>query len=210
MAVSGCAPLLDYRHRNAVVFDIGGGSTELMWLKLRPRLEPELLGWISLPCGVVTMAERWAGVADAETAWRGMVDEVAARIAPFEATWKIGEQVGRGGVQMLGTSGTVTTIAGVLLDLDRYDRDQVDGRWLDFEDIAYVSHELMLAPLADRAGHPCIGASRADLVVPGCAILEAIRDTWPVGRLRVADRGVREGLLLGLMQEADREAGARG
>ncbi len=212
MAVSGCAPLLDYGHSHAVVFDIGGGSTELMWLKLQPRRDPELLGWISIPCGVVTMSERWARETDAETAWRGMVAEVAAYIAPFEQTWRIGEQVARGGVQMLGTSGTVTTVAGVLLDLDRYDREQVDGRWLDFEDIAYVSHELMLAPLADRAGHPCIGANRADLVVPGCAILEAIRDTWPVGRLRVADRGVREGLLLGLMQAADREgvAGAGG
>ncbi len=204
MALAGCLPLLDYAHSHALVFDIGGGSTELMWIRLAEGSAPQMLGWISLPCGVVTMAERWAAQRDTPEAWDGMVAEVAGRLAPFEMTWRIGEQVGRGGVQMLGTSGTVTTVAGVLLDLPRYERDRVDGTWLEFGDIARISRQLMMAPLAERAANPCIGFNRADLVVPGCAILEAIRVAWPVGRLRVADRGVREGLLMELMNAADR------
>jgi exopolyphosphatase/guanosine-5'-triphosphate,3'-diphosphate pyrophosphatase len=204
MALAGCLPLLDYSHSHALVFDIGGGSTELMWIRLNQGRQPEMLGFISLPCGVVTMAERWAAQRDTEAAWDGMVAEVAGRLRPFETTWNIGEHVQRGGVQMLGTSGTVTTVAGVLLDLPRYERDRVDGSWLSFDDIGRVSRQLMLASLAERAANPCIGYSRADLVVPGCAILEAIRLAWPIGRLRVADRGVREGLLLELMNAADR------
>jgi exopolyphosphatase/guanosine-5'-triphosphate,3'-diphosphate pyrophosphatase len=205
LALAGCAPLLDYDHEHAVVFDIGGGSTELMWVDLRRRDRPELRGFISLPCGVVTMAERWAHRRDTPEAWTGMVEDVARRLTPFEATWGIGERVAKGQVQMLGTSGTVTTIAGVLLDLPRYERDRVDGTWLAFGDVGRISHRLMAASLAERANHPCIGVNRADLVVPGCAILEAIRLAWPVGRVRVADRGVREGLLLELMQAADRD-----
>ncbi len=203
MALAGCATLLDHDHRRALVFDIGGGSTELLWVKLEGGA-PELLGWISLPCGVVTMAERWAGRADAS--WDGMVAEVAERLRPFEMTYNIAAEVAQGGVQMLGTSGTVTTVAGVLLDLPYYDRARVDGSWIDFADVDRISARLANSSIAERAAHPCIGPNRADLVVPGCAILSAIQRTWPAGRVRVADRGVREGLLNGMMQAADEEA----
>jgi exopolyphosphatase/guanosine-5'-triphosphate,3'-diphosphate pyrophosphatase len=108
---------------------------------------------------------------------------------------------------MLGTSGTVTTLSGIKLDLPRYDRRVVDGSWLDFADIVGISHALAALDFAGRAATPCIGVERADLVVAGCAILEAICRTWPVGRLRVADRGLREGIILALM--ASRTGGQR-
>jgi exopolyphosphatase/guanosine-5'-triphosphate,3'-diphosphate pyrophosphatase len=113
-----------------------------------------------------------------------------------------------GGVQMIGTSGTVTTLSGVHLGLEKYDRDQVDGLWLSFTDACGAAEQLRQMNLEQRAAHPCIGRGRADLVVAGCAILEAIRRTWPCERLRVADRGVREGLLLSLMRW-DRQCSAR-
>ena len=204
-ALAGCAPLLDASHRSALVFDIGGGSTEVLWLKL-DQGRHDVLGWISLPLGVVTMAERWSHERDRDTAWEGMIAEVMERLRPFEAIWGIGAEVARGGVQLLGTSGTVTTVAGVLMDLPRYDRNLVDGVWVDLQQVADISAQLAHQSVAERAAHPCIGPGRADLVVPGCAILEAIRRAWPAPRLRVADRGVREGILFQLMHEADAAA----
>jgi len=114
--------------------------------------------------------------------------------------------VRNGAVQMVGASGTVTTLTGVLLDLPRYNRDRVDGLQLDFSQLSAARDHLLALDRRDRAAHPCIGSERADLVVSGCAILDAICGLWPVGRLRVADRGLREGILHGLMRDADRES----
>ena len=111
-----------------------------------------------------------------------------------------------GAVQMVGTSGTVTTLTGVFLNLTRYDRSRVDGRELEFGQLEGARDTLLALDRRDRAAHPCIGNQRADLVIAGCAILDAICDLWPVGRLRVADRGLREGILHGLMRSADRES----
>ena len=208
LAVAGCASLLDYDNRHALVFDIGGGSTELMWVGLEPGRPPRIGTWISLGVGVVTLAERWGGVEIGDGVYEAMIGEVASLLAPFEAEHRLAPIMAAGGVQMLGTSGTVTTVAGVHLDLPRYDRNRVDGAWIDFDDVSEVSRRLAAMDYHERAAHPCIGRDRADLVVAGCAILEAISRTWPVGRLRVADRGVREGVLLGLMQE-DRNSAIR-
>jgi exopolyphosphatase/guanosine-5'-triphosphate,3'-diphosphate pyrophosphatase len=209
LALAGCAPLLDYEHRHALVFDIGGGSTELLWLELERSRAPRLVGWVSLPCGVVTLAERWGGRDIRPGTYAGMIEEVSDMLSPFEMAHGLSRHVAEGRVQMLGTSGTVTTIAGVILELPRYDRSQVDGCWLDFADVLVVSRRLATTSMEDRLAHPCIGSDRADLVVAGCAILEAIHRTWPTPLLRVADRGVREGVLLDLMHEAERE-GRRG
>jgi exopolyphosphatase/guanosine-5'-triphosphate,3'-diphosphate pyrophosphatase len=108
---------------------------------------------------------------------------------------------------MIGTSGTVTTLSGVHLGLRKYDRRQVDGLWLSFADARSDAERLRSMNLEQRAAHPCIGRGRADLVVAGCAVLEAIRRTWPCDRLRVADRGVREGLLLSLIRWDKRRPG---
>jgi exopolyphosphatase/guanosine-5'-triphosphate,3'-diphosphate pyrophosphatase len=204
LALTGCAPLLDPARPHAVMFDIGGGSTEVMWVKLGPARAFELIDWISLPYGVVGLAERH-GPEEALTEWYAdTAAEVAGLLAPFEARHGIRGRIAEGQVQMLGSSGTVTTLAGVHLGLPRYDRAQVDGTYLGFGDIERTSARLAAHTGPERAGLACIGSERADLVVAGCAILAAICRTWPVGSLRVADRGVREGILSGLMRAARR------
>lgn len=212
LAFASCAPLLDPRQPRAVLFDIGGGSTEIAWLVHDGRAGWRMVDTISLECGVVGFAERFGGDSVPQADYLRMVAEVADRLAAFEQRHRIAQHIAAGEVQMLGTSGTVTTLSGIKLDLPRYDRRVVDGSWLDFTDVVGLSHALAALDFAGRAAKPCIGAERADLVVAGCAILEAICRTWPVGRLRVADRGLREGIILGLMdavsgtrsREADR------
>ncbi|WP_293552119.1 Ppx/GppA phosphatase family protein [Parvibaculum sp.] len=220
LAVAGCAPLLDRACSSALVFDIGGGSTELIWVsmgELKPpsqnqsqnqsqsqgqRPRPRIEDWISLSCGVVTLAERHGGVDVSGTIYERMVDEVSERIAPFIARLRDAEAGLEGGFHLLGTSGTVTTIAGVHLGLPRYDRNRVDGTWITPDDVERVTRSLLEMNYDARAAHPCVGRERADLVLAGCAIFEAIARAWPAERLRVADRGLREGILLSLM-EAD-------
>jgi exopolyphosphatase/guanosine-5'-triphosphate,3'-diphosphate pyrophosphatase len=204
LVVAGCAPLLHPRIPYAIVFDIGGGSTEIVWLRLARgpdgRRSPHILGAISLPFGVVTLTDRFGGADVSPATYRLMIAEAAAALIPFERNHRILRHVREGRVQMLGSSGTVTTLAGIHLALPRYIRGMVDGSMLTFEQIAAVSEHLAGLDFAGRAANPCIGRERADLVLSGCAVLDAICATWPVGRLRVADRGVREGILLDLMQ----------
>jgi exopolyphosphatase/guanosine-5'-triphosphate,3'-diphosphate pyrophosphatase len=204
LVVGGCAPLLNPRIPYAVVFDIGGGSTEIVWLRLwggrDRRRRPQILGLVSLPFGVVTLTDRFGGAEVSPATYRAMVAETMTALAPFERTHDILRHVRTGRVQMLGSSGTVTTLAGIHLALPRYTRALVDGSVLTFEQIAVVSAHLAGLDLAGRAANPCVGRERADLVLSGCAILDAICATWPVGQLRVADRGVREGILFDLMQ----------
>ena len=204
LVVAGCAPLLHPRIPHAIVFDIGGGSTEIVWLRLARgrdgRRSPHILGAISLPFGVVTLSDRFGGAEVSPATYRLMIAEAAAALVPFERNHRILRHVHAGRVQMLGSSGTVTTLAGIHLALPRYIRAHVDGSTLTFEQIDAVSAHLAGLDFAGRAANPCIGRERADLVLSGCAVLDAICATWPVGRLRVADRGVREGILLDLMQ----------
>src|SRR5262249_10676226 len=154
---------------------------------------------VSVPLGVVNLTDRFGGEVSA-AAYRAMVDEAAGALEPFERRHQIGQQIRAGRVQMLGSSGTVTTLAGVHLALPRYTRALVDGSHLTLEQIAAISSRLAALDLAGRAASPCVGEERADLVLSGCAILDAICARWPVGSLRVADRGVREGILVELMQ----------
>lgn len=132
-----------------------------------------------------------------------MVHEVADQLQPFCHRHQIASIVRDGGIQLLGTSGTVTTLTGVHMKLPRYNRARVDGAFLSFDAIKEISDSLRRSDCDGRAAHPCIGRERADLVVAGCAILEAICRQWPVGELRVADRGLREGILLDLIRDAD-------
>ncbi len=208
LALASCAPLLDPRQPFAVLFDIGGGSTEVTWLSHRGYDDWQMIDSISIQCGVVALAERFGGDAMSQAEYLRMVAEVVDLLAPFESRNRVSTHISHGEVQMLGTSGTVTTLSGLKLNLPRYDRHVVDGSWLDFTDIVGLSHALAGLDFAGRAAHPCIGAERADLVVAGCAILEAICRIWPVGRLRVADRGLREGIILGLMAAVARSTHA--
>ncbi len=202
LAFSGCAPLLSPEPAQALVFDIGGGSTEVGCLRLDSTAPPRLTAWHSIPLGVVTLAERHGAGRISPEIYEAMVAETQEKLAAFEAAEGLGPAIAAGAVQMLGTSGTVTTLSGVHLDLPRYDRSRVDGSYLDFATIDRVSSDLAAMAWDERAAIPCIGRERADLVVAGCAILAAICRLWPVGRLRVADRGVREGILFGLLNAA--------
>ncbi|MFN3657893.1 MAG: Ppx/GppA phosphatase family protein [Pseudolabrys sp.] len=203
LAANGCTPLIDPQAEGVVLFDIGGGSSELVRLARPQRTRrgpplPQIRGWISVPHGVVTLAERHGGITVTRESYEAMVAEISALIAPFVAAHG-GE--GMRGVHMLGTSGTVTTIAGVHLNLKRYDRSRVDGCWMSAQDINAVLDRLLGMSYDERVASPCIGAERADLVLAGCAILEAIRRAFPCPRLRVADRGLREGMLVQMMRE---------
>ena len=204
LAATGCTPLVDPEADGVILFDIGGGSSELIRLgrgeagRGGPPV-PEIRGWISLPVGVVTLAERHGGIRVDRAIYEAMVAEVAVHIAPFLAAH--GAEIAGEAIHMLGTSGTVTTVAGVFLDLPRYDRRQVDGCWLREAEVSRVLDQLLAMSYDERVANPCIGAERADLVLAGCAILEAIRRAFPCERLRVADRGLREGMLVQLMRE---------
>jgi exopolyphosphatase/guanosine-5'-triphosphate,3'-diphosphate pyrophosphatase len=202
LAATGCTPLIDPSAEGVILFDIGGGSSELVRLDrsaLTPNgpPHPEIRGWISIPMGVVTLAERHGGVTVSRDIFEAMVTEVAAFVDRF-----VGEHGGAlGGLHLLGTSGTVTTIAGVYLDLPRYERRRVDGCWMSDTQVTDVVERLLAMSYEQRVANPCIGAERADLVLAGCAILEAIRRAFPCDRLRVADRGLREGMLVQMMRE---------
>ena len=214
LAVSGCAPLIDETCDHALVFDIGGGSSELVWLdlsrrtsnwrrSLADRLEATdcIVAWTSLPVGVVSLAEKFGGHHVDREGFEAMVDAVIELLAPFEAEQRFRERIADGKVHFLGTSGTVTTVAGIQLKLARYDRNRVDGCWLAADDVRRVTYDLLDQTYEQRVAQPCIGKDRADLVLAGCAILEALMRMWPARRLRVADRGLREGILTILMAE---------
>jgi exopolyphosphatase/guanosine-5'-triphosphate,3'-diphosphate pyrophosphatase len=202
LAATGCTELFDPAASSVILFDIGGGSSELVRLG-RPGAgrrgppKPDIVGWASLPLGVVTLAERYGGTEVSAETYEAMVQQVARFVEKFAVDYPCD----RNGFHMLGTSGTVTTIAGVFLRLKRYDRRRVDGCWLSDEEISRVVAELMAMSFAERAANPCIGPERADLVLAGCAILDAIRRSYSCPRLRVADRGLREGMLVEMMRE---------
>jgi exopolyphosphatase / guanosine-5'-triphosphate,3'-diphosphate pyrophosphatase len=200
LALLGCLPLVDAAADQLLMVDIGGGSTEVVWFD-RAHGGAGRAGSgvaVSLPVGVVTLAESFAGDLQAGE-YAGMVEAArqAIRRAPLDGF--VPRSLDEPALQMLGTSGTVTTLAAVHLGLRRYDRRRVDGIVLSYRAIAEVAERLKRLDNRGRAAHPCIGQGRADLVVAGCAILEAIHESWPVSRMRVADRGVREGILNGLM-----------
>lgn len=214
LAVSGCATLLDDNADLALVFDIGGGSSELVWLDLTQRrgnwrrslghrLEAMncIAAWTSLPVGVVTLAERFGGRQLTQAGFEQMVDTVSELLKPFEAKHGFRPRVERGRAHLLGTSGTVTTMAGIRLGLPRYDRNRVDGCWLKASEARAITYDLLARSYEQRVAEPCIGKERADLVLAGCAILEGLLRMWPAKRLRVADRGLREGMLATMMAE---------
>lgn len=199
LAMLGCLPVADPRADQLLVIDIGGGSTDLLWLdRSLPPGEDEPGTAFSLPLGVVTLAEMFGREIDA-AAYARMVEMVHERLLGADAPAARPAVREGARIEMLGTSGTVTTLAALSIGLRRYDRRKVDGLRLPFAAIRRISEELRALDNAARAAHPCIGQGRADLVVAGCAILDAVHRVWPVDALRVADRGLREGILARLM-----------
>jgi exopolyphosphatase/guanosine-5'-triphosphate,3'-diphosphate pyrophosphatase len=208
LAVIGCSPLLDPKGRGAILFDIGGGSTELVRIARDPDRQdgaPRIKAWMSIPLGVVSIAEHFGGKEVTAQSYALMIREVAQHIAPFAA-----EHGGDlDGMHLLGTSGTVTTLAGVHLNLMRYDRRRIDGVWMSDADVTATITRLLNMSYQERAYNNCISVERADLVLAGCAILDAIRNAFPLPRLRVADRGLREGMLVEMMREDGALRGCR-
>jgi exopolyphosphatase/guanosine-5'-triphosphate,3'-diphosphate pyrophosphatase len=209
LAMESCAPLLEGGDRRALLFDIGGGSTEIAWIRMHPQTgAPELIGYISIPVGVVTLSERGGPSCFTEAGFHAVVDEVADRLACFDAVHRIAQEIRSGGVRLMGTSGTVTTLAGVAMALPRYRRPLVDGQTLDSALADQALGDLFALGREGLAAHPCVGPDRVEFVLPGCAVYAAIRRVWPVPLLTVADRGLREGMLQRLMR-ADRMAPRR-
>ena len=201
LAATGAEPLIDPEAQSALVFDIGGGSTEVMWVEQNGG-KKELLAWTSLAAGVVTISEQFGGGIEVTAqSFAAMRDYLRPLLAEFVA--RVHKIKGSAPLpsHLLGTSGTVTTIAGVQLGLRRYDRSKVDGCWLLSDDVGKVTADLLAMSYEERMMNACIGRERADLVMAGCAILEEIRLAFPASRIRVADRGLREGILTQLMME---------
>ncbi|WP_246727693.1 Ppx/GppA phosphatase family protein [Chelativorans sp. Marseille-P2723] len=203
LAVSGCSSLVERNTEGLVLFDIGGGSSEIALIDLSkrstPRLADHIVAWTSLPTGVVSLAEKFGGHVVTQEIFEEMVSEVTDMLSRFEGAERLSHLAGSGRFHLLGTSGTVTTLAGVHLGLRRYDRRRVDGLWMDRQSIDRMIETILGWSFDERKANPCIGTERADLVLAGCAILEAIRRQWPAERLRVADRGLREGMLNEMM-----------
>lgn len=201
LSVMGCAALIDPAADIALVIDIGGGSTELSWVDARTaKGEPAILAWMSLPVGVVTLAERMP-----ETGHPGWYDAMRAHVADelrrFSGAEAQRAAFAQGRAHIVGTSGAVSSLAGVHLNLQRYQRSKVDGLWMRDDEVRGAAARVRAMSPAERAANPCIGPDRADLVAPGAAILEAVCDLWPTQRVRVADRGLREGVLMDLMAQ---------
>jgi len=217
LSVAGCVGLLDHSHEAALVVDVGGGSTELSWLDLKAgagKAPPPMQSWLSVPIGVVTLAERFPEGETATERWfRAMVESVKTEIAAFRRADSLKHVFERDRAHLIGTSGAITSLAGLHLNLPRYDRNRVDGIWMSRDQCEAAALRLLGLKRHERAAQPCIGPDRADLVLAGAAILQAVQELWPCSRVRVADRGLREGILMSLMGRRNgrrRRRGGRG
>ncbi len=208
-ALLGSLDLVDPSYDFALVIDIGGGSTELSWIDAQAAIakgvtgcaiRPPILGWASFPVGVVTLNDAFT---DRQSGWYPrMVEHVAELMRANDAATRFGPLFRAGRGQLIGNSGTVTSLVGVHMKLDRYIRSVVDGAWLAREEAVATRQRLQDATPEERAKEGCLTGGRSELMLPGLAILDAIWQTWPADRLRVGDRGLREGILLSMMHGA--------
>jgi exopolyphosphatase / guanosine-5'-triphosphate,3'-diphosphate pyrophosphatase len=210
LALESCSPLLAGCGSRALIFDIGGGSTELAWVRLDAGgMPPALIGYISLPFGVMTLGACTPYSCFTEAGFDAMVEVVSERLWRFEDVHRIGLEMHHSSVRLLGTSGTITTVASIALKLPRYRRPLVDGVVLPGEVADEAVATLRGMDRAALAAHPCIGNDRANFVLPGCAIFAAIREVWPTAEVGVADRGLREGMLLRQIRRRRRQGDRR-
>jgi exopolyphosphatase/guanosine-5'-triphosphate,3'-diphosphate pyrophosphatase len=197
LAAEGCAPLIGRKYSGALIFDIGGGSTEIIWLqKSAHGPQKKLTAWV--PVGVVTLAESYGAAATSRIGFDRMFKDMHERFIPFAQS--MGTEFDGHKYHLLGTSGTVTTLAAIALKLPRYNRNRVDGSWHETPHMLKVVDRLVGLDTEALAKIGSIGPERADLMLPGCAIFAAICSLWPSAVLRVADRGLREGMLRRLSQ----------
>lgn len=209
LGVSGCVPLINRNIRHALVFDIGGGSTEVSLAKIDQNSQAKIEGVLSFPLGVITVSEAFTGKGLSSAAYRAVVKKVLSYLQPFEHRYGILNLIEQGDVQMIAMSGTVTTIGAFHLGLPVYNRNVVDGMSLSYDDLAKAKRKLEKLPYAEKEAHPCIGPQRADLSLPGCAILQGICEMWPIGEVTIADRGLREGIVLDLIRRENAGTGRK-
>lgn len=207
LAFLGCSSLLQRDTRFALAFDIGGGSTEFLWVRIDPDQPMRshkrhlIQDWLSLPYGVMNMSEKYGGASFMEMYFEEIVEDIVKMLLPMDRANGISTQIRDNKVQVLSTSGTVTTLAAIHLGLKHYDRSKIDGLKMSVDDARAATATLMKMTPTERATHPCIGSARTDFILSGCAIFEAIARVWQVSHVTIADRGVREGIIVSLMRE---------
>ncbi len=199
LAVIGCMPLLKRNIKRALVFDIGGGSTEISLARMTVSGKAFIEGYVSLPYGVVTVSEAFPNTDMTNLAYNTIIERTDSILAAFEEKYKISEAIEKGEIQVIGTSGTVTVLGAIQLNLKRYNRSAVDGIIMSANDVKHAITKIRRMGDEGRKKHPCIGPLKADLTIAGCAIIEAISSFWPIKEITVADRGIREGILLDMM-----------
>ena len=201
LGVVGCVPLINRDIRHALVFDIGGGSTEGSWANIDERNRAHIEGVLSFPLGVITVSEAFTGKGLSSAAYRAVVKKVLSYLQPFDEKHDIQNVIEQSDVQMIAMSGTATTIGAFHLGLPVYNRTVVDGMAMSFDDLIKAKRKLEKLPYAEKESHPCIGPQRADLSLPGCAILQGICEMWQIGEITIADRGLREGIVMDLIRK---------
>ncbi|MBR1648877.1 MAG: Ppx/GppA family phosphatase [Alphaproteobacteria bacterium] len=199
LAVVGCVPLLNRNLKRALVFDIGGGSTEISLARVTNSGKTFIEGYISLPYGVVTVSEAFPNKDMTDLAYNTIIERTHKLLESFEAKHHIFEAIKNQEIQVIGTSGTVTVLGAVQLNLPHYNRSAVDGISINRQDLLHSITKIRRMGVEGRKKHPCIGPLKADLTIAGCAIIEGICSFWPISEITVADRGIREGILLDMM-----------
>ena len=207
LAVVGCIPLLNRNIKRALVFDIGGGSSEISLARVTNSGKTFIEGFVSLPYGVVTISEAFPAQEMTDLAYDTIIERTHKILSEFEEKYQITDAIRNQEIQVIGTSGTVTVLGAVHLNLPRYNRSAVDGLSISRQDIERAIAKIKRMGDEGRRRHACIGAQKADLTMAGCAIIEALCSFWPIAEITVADRGIREGILLDLMhaQNANRK-----
>lgn len=213
LSVMGCLNLIDLSKDVVLVVDIGGGSTELSWVDVRKLRDPDakmrvhrppISAWASLPVGVVTLSEQVPEHEDRAVWYEDMKNRVRDCITAAGCETRFTNTFKAGNGHIIGTSGTITSLAGIYLKLPYYQRNKVDGMWMPTDAAVEIARDMASRSPDSRAEEPCIGHDRAKLLVAGCAITDVLCEMWPAERVRVADRGLREGMLMGLMEQTQR------
>lgn len=199
LSVVGCLPLLNRAIKRVLVFDIGGGSTQISLARVTDYGKTFVEGFVSLPYGVVTISEAFAGHEMSTVEYSSVFERTQNILAEFEERYHINEAISNQEIQVIGTSGTVTVLGAVHLKLPRYNRSAVDGIAISAPDVAATINKIKTMGSEGRYKHPCIGQSKSDLTLAGCAIIEALTTFWPISEITIADRGIREGMLLDMM-----------
>ena len=205
LAVVGCVPLLNRNIKRALVFDIGGGSTEVSLARMSNSGRTIIEGFVSLPYGVVTVSEAFPEHEMTDLAYNTIIERTHKILSEFEEKYHISEDIKNQKIQVLGTSGTVTVLGAIHLNLSRYNRSAVDGLALSAQDVDKTIAKIKRMGDEGRKKHACIGMQKADLTIAGCAIIEGLMSFWNVSEITIADRGIREGILLDLMHAGRQE-----